>query len=136
MIIPFEEEYRKKFYELEIQDRLRTLFPPFSVFARALFECIDEKKAFESAERFAGEAETVIGKTLAASSPEAQNELLFISCGAAPIRKRENRYRYAVIIKLARTKHTSDVIKALWELSDGFNVEGFRGLELNPNDLL
>ena len=130
------EHNYEKFYELEIQDRLRTLFPPFSVFARALFECIDEKKAFESAERFAGEAEAVIGKTLSALSPEAQSELLFVSCGAAPIRKRENRYRYAVIIKLARTKHTSDVIKALWELSDGFNVEGFRGLELNPNDLL
>ena len=124
------------FYELEIRDRLRTLFPPFSVFARALFECREEKTAFESAERFAKEAEAAVRNTLSAISPEAVNELLFISCGAAPIRKRENLFRYAVMIKLARTKHTSEVIRALWALSDGFNTEGFRGLELNPNDLL
>ncbi|MBO6062239.1 MAG: hypothetical protein J6P98_09055, partial [Clostridia bacterium] len=66
----------------------------------------------------------------------AGQELVFVSHGPAPIRKREDRYRYAVILKLARTKHTSSAIGALWQLADSFNVEGFRGVEINPNDML
>ncbi|MBO4563646.1 MAG: primosomal protein N', partial [Clostridia bacterium] len=128
-----EHDY-KTFFDLEINDRLRTLFPPFAVFARALFECADEKKAAANAEEFAGAAERELKAAL--KKNDAENELLFVSYGAAPIRKRENLYRYAVIIKLARTKHTYEAVAALWNLSDSYNVEGFRGVEINPNDLL
>ena len=67
---------------------------------------------------------------------ENDKEILFISNGPAPIKRRENEYRYSVIIKLARTKHTSSAINALWKLADGFRVDGFRGIEINPNDML
>ncbi|MCR5809694.1 MAG: primosomal protein N' [Clostridiales bacterium] len=124
----------KGFFDLEIKDRLRTLFPPFAVFARALFECANENAAAEYAERFAKEAETELKKVL--SKYDAEGELLFVSYGAAPIRKRDNLYRYAVMLKLARTKHTSEAVTALWRLSDGFDAEGLRGVEINPNELL
>lgn len=127
-----EHDY-KTFFDQEIHDRLRTLFPPFAVFARALYECADEKNAAEAAAAFAEKANDVIANALG----EAKKEILFITSGPAPIRRRENLYRYAVMIKLARTKHTSDAIRALWELADSArSEEGFRGVEINPNDML
>lgn len=127
-----EHDY-KAFFELEINDRLRTLFPPFAVFARALYECPDEKTAAEAAAAFAAKADEAIGNALG----EAKDEILFVTSGAAPIRRRENLYRYAVMIKLARTKHTSAAIRALWELADSRRTEdGFRGVDINPNDML
>ncbi|MBQ3849718.1 MAG: primosomal protein N', partial [Clostridia bacterium] len=124
------------FFEQEINDRLRTLFPPFSVFARAVFECADENTAAESAEVFADEAEKALRSALAVFGENAENELLLLTHGAAPIRKRNNLYRYAVVVKLARTKHTNAAVTALWELSDRYNIDGFKGVEINPNDLL
>jgi primosomal protein N' (replication factor Y) len=124
----------KSFFDLEIRDRAHTLFPPFAVFARALFECADEKRAAELASEFSEAAEKTISETL--KSHDAMNELLFIGWGPAPIRKRDDLFRYSVIIKLARTKHTSLAVNALWELSDSNRTDGFRGVEINPTDLL
>ena len=124
----------KTFYGLEINDRLHTLFPPFAVFARALFECRDEACAARLAERFAAEAESAVRGALAAEG--AGDELIFVSHGPAPIRRREDLYRYAVVFKLARTKHTSAAISALRRAADGFNAEGFRGVDVNPGDML
>lgn len=124
------------FFKQEINDRLRTLFPPFSVFARAVFECADENTAAESAEVFADEAEKALRSALAVFGENAENELLLLTHGAAPIRKRNNLYRYAVVVKLARTKHTNAAVTALWELSDRYSIDGFKGVEINPNDLL
>lgn len=124
----------KTFFDLEIGDRAHTLFPPFSVFARALFECAEEKRAAELAADF---SEQTGNKLTEALKPlNAENEILFIGWGPAPIRRREDLYRYSVIVKLARTKHTSAAINALWELSDSNRTEGFRGVDINPVDLL
>ncbi|MBR3486729.1 MAG: primosomal protein N' [Clostridia bacterium] len=124
----------KSFFDLEIRDRAHTLFPPFAVFARALFECADEKRAAELASEFSEAAEKTIAETL--KPHDAMNELLFIGWGPAPIRKRDDLFRYSVIIKLARTKHTSLAVNALWKLSDSNRTDGFRGVEINPTDLL
>ncbi len=122
------------FYELEIRDRLRTLFPPFAVFARALFECEDESCAANAANSFCENAKEVLLSVL--HTHNAEKELIFVAADAAPIRKRAGLFRYAVLIKLARTKNTSDAISALWGLADETNVEGFRGIEINPDELL
>lgn len=124
----------KAFYKAEIEERLKTLFPPFSVFARALFECADESAAADAAGAFAARAEAAVLEALKADN--AENELLFAAFGPAPIRKREGLFRYAVIIKLARTPHTSSAVRALWREADAFNAEGFRGVEINPTDML
>lgn len=122
------------FYNLEIQDRLKTLFPPFSVFIRILFENRDEGKAASSSAEFAQVIEERLRSIL--SEIGAEKELIFVVSGAAPIRKREGLYRYAILIKLARTKHTSNAITALWELGDNCNIDGFKGIEINPHEML
>lgn len=124
----------KTFYRLEIGDRMRTLFPPFAVFIRAMFVSENEQTAAEAASHF---ADGITQKILSCLDKfSAQNELVFVMPGAAPIRRREGEYRYSVIIKLARTNHTSSVISAVYEFSDGFNEDCFRGVEINPQEML
>lgn len=124
----------KAFFELEIKDRLRTLFPPFAVFARALFEMSEEEAVAKACDRFAQNASAALEMEFAPLN--AQGEILFITSGPAPIRRRAGLYRYSVIVKLARTKNVSVAINALRKLADEERTEGFRGLEINPNDLL
>ena len=119
---------------LEIGDRLRTLFPPFAVFVRAQFACADENAAADAAERFAnGVTKTIL---TALKPANAENELVFALAGAAPIRRREGLFRYAVIIKLVRTANTAAAINAIYAFSDGCADECYRGIEVNPQDML
>ncbi len=124
----------KSFYALEIRDRMHTLFPPFAVFIRAMFIGYDEAHAYESSERFAK------GITLRLLSTyklyNSEKELLFVAPGAAPIKRRSNEFRYSVIIKLVRTSHTAAAINAIYAFGDEFNDEYYRGVEINPADML
>lgn len=124
----------KTFFDLEIRDRLRTLFPPFSVFVRALFEMRDEKEAAEVCTDFERKTCEILKNVM--SGHNAEKDILFVTSGPAPIRKRANLYRYAVIVKLLRSENTSFAINALRAFADSLRVEGFRGIEINPDDLL
>lgn len=124
----------KTFFDLEIRDRLRTLFPPFSFFVRALFEMRDESEAVCACGHFEKMARETLEKVMTAHG--AEKDILFISSGPAPIRKRANLFRYAVIVKLLRSDNSSYAVNALRALSDGFRIDGFRGIEINPDDLL
>lgn len=124
----------KAFYRLEIRDRLHTLFPPFSVFIRALFTSSNEQLAAEAAGRFAA---GITEKLLECYRPRsAEKELLFVIPGAAPIHKRDGEFRYAVIIKLARTANTSAAVAALYAFCDQFDDSCYRGVEINPQEML
>ena len=124
----------KSFFKLEIGDRMRTLFPPFSVFIRAMFVSENEQTAAESAGRY---AEGITEKLFAVlEKDKAEKELVYVMPGAAPIRRREGEYRYAVIIKLVRTVHTAGAIASVYEFSDTFNDDCFRGVEINPQEML
>ena len=122
------------FYNIEIGDRMHTLFPPFSFFVRSMFVSRSESAASKSAERF---AETVSERLLAALSPiGAEKELLLIMNGAAPIKRRDGEYRYAVIIKLLRSVHSSMALDIIFSAADEIDSECYRGTEVNPQDML
>lgn len=124
----------KTFYKLEIAERMQTLFPPFAVFIRAMFVSENEQAAADSAERY---SQGITEKLLdCLKAQNAENELVFVMPGAAPIRKRDGEYRYAVIIKLVRSAHTAEAIRAVYQFSDGFNEEYYRGVEINPQEML
>lgn len=124
----------KGFFKLEISDRMHTLFPPFSVFVRALFVSRSETEAAEAAGRFALGVTDALLTELAKSSSE--NELIFVMPGAAPIRKRDGEFRYAVIVKLARTAHTARAIEAVYAYAYEKPEECCRTIEVNPQDML
>ena len=124
----------KAFYRMEIEDRMHTLFPPFALFIRALFCSESEQQAADAAGRFADGVTEKLLESLRAH--DAEKELIFVMPGSAPIRRRDGEYRYAVIIKLARTKHTAEAINTVYTYADGFNEECFRGVEVNPQEML
>ena len=124
----------KSFYNLEIRDRLQTLFPPFAVFIRASFSGKDENEVCLSTQNYSDGITKRLLETLQALN--AEKELIFVIPGAAPISRIQGRYRYAVIIKLVRTKNTAAAINAIYEFSDSFEDADFDGVEINPQDML
>lgn len=124
----------KAFYRMEIGDRMHTLFPPFALFIRAMFNSGSEQQAADAAGRFADGVTEKLLECL--RTHDAEKELLFVMPGSAPIRRRDGEYRYAVIIKLVRTAHTAEAINAVYAYADGFNEEAFRGIEVNPQEML
>ena len=124
----------KGFYRLEIRDRMRTLFPPFAVFVRAMFVSPDEASAGKACDRFAEDIAKLLLGVL--RSFHAEKELIFVTPGAAPIKRRNNEYRYAVIIKLVRSAHTAAAINTIYTYADEFSDDSFRGVEINRVDML
>lgn len=124
----------KSFYKLEIADRMRTLFPPFAIFIRALFVSPDEERADGASQRFAeGVSKAVLNEL---HGFNAENQLIFVIPGAAPIRRRAGEFRFVVMIKLARTNLSSIAVNAVYRFGDSFTDETYRGIEVNPVDML
>ena len=63
-------------------------------------------------------------------------ELLFMTCGEAPIKRKQGQYRMQIVLKLARTKYTPKVIEAVYAYANDHRSEYFCSLELNPSDML
>lgn len=124
----------KQFFKLEIQDRMRTLAPPFAVFIRAMFVSVDENKACNVCDKFASDISMLILNKLRMAN--AEKELIFVSSGAAQIKKRNNEFRFSTIIKLVRSTNTASVMNAIYSYADSFSDETFKGIDINPTDML
>ena len=125
----------KGFFDYEIAMRRAALFPPYSLFIRVLFVHGDPAPLAEAAESFADG----LYRTMIASLKEQgadERELLYMTCGEAPIKRRQGHYRMHIVLKLARTKHTPKVIEAIYAYANDHRTEYFSSLELNPGDLL
>lgn len=122
------------FYDFEIAQRKGSLFPPYSLFVRTLFCHTDPAPLEEAAQRFLEEIQQQVYSALAAQgAPE--KELLFAICAEAPVKRKMGLYRYHVVLKLARTKHTPAVIQAIYSYANNHRSEYFSTLELNPGDM-
>ena len=125
----------KGFFDYEIAIRKASLFPPYSLFVRALFVHSDPAPLAEAANSFAdGLYKTILDSLNQQGAND--RELLFMTCGEAPIKRKQGQYRRQIVLKLARTKHTPKVIDALYSYANDHRSEYFYSLELNPNDML
>jgi len=122
----------KGFYAYELAQRRAALFPPFSLFVRALFTGNDEGSLQSDGVRFARGLEEAVRRALGAY----EGELLYLSAGPAPIYKKQGVYRFAVLLKLLRTGHTATALAAVYAYTDEHRGERFATLEINPGDLL
>ena len=59
-----------------------------------------------------------------------------MTCGEAPIKRKQGQNRMQIVLKLARTKHTQKVIEAVYAYANDHRSEYFYSLELNPGDML
>ncbi len=125
----------KGFFDYEIAMRRAALFPPYSLFVRILFASGDRAPLEQAADSFAqGLYQAVLN---ALKEQEADDrELLYMTCGDAPIKRKLGQYRMQIVLKLARTSHTSRVIETLYSYANDHRSEYFYSLELNPGDML
>ncbi len=123
----------KGFYGYEIGQRRLGIFPPYSMFIRVLFSAADEEKLLFEGEKFAKGMEDAIYEAL---GEENKKELLLIVSGPAPIARKRGEYRFQVLAKLFRTKHTGAVIQALYDYVDENRAENYVAMQINPGDML
>ncbi len=122
----------KGFFVYELAQRRAALFPPFSLFVRALFTGLEEIPLRADGERFAAGLEKAV---LAALGEEHARELLILRASEAPIYKKQGVFRYQVLIKLLRTQHTAAALQAIYAYANEHRGERFATLEINPGDL-
>ncbi|MBQ9949589.1 MAG: primosomal protein N' [Clostridia bacterium] len=124
----------KGFYEYTIKNRLENMYPPYSVFVRVLFSSEAEETAHTESVRFANSVYERMCSLLSAKGADL-NEILYIYAMPAPIKRIQNKHRRHVLIKLARTKNTHELINTVYDYDkDVFDSE--ISVEINPNDML
>ncbi|MEG1548607.1 MAG: primosomal protein N' [Clostridia bacterium] len=121
----------KGFYEHEIIARRMAMFPPFSLFVRAMFVGEDEAQISDEAHSFMCGLKACIEEALIAAGGDIR-ELLMLVDMPSPVKRKQKLFRYQVLLKLARTKHTSGIIRRTYAFSDTYRTEHFAGLEINP----
>ncbi|HWR23762.1 MAG TPA: hypothetical protein VN366_09860, partial [Feifaniaceae bacterium] len=121
----------KGFFAYELAQRRAALFPPFSLFVRALFTGLEEDALKQDGVRYAKGLEEAVKEALLGH----EEELLFLSAAPAPIYKKQGVYRFAVLVKLLRTPRTAAALKAVYEYTSAHRGERFASLEINPGDL-
>ena len=119
------------FYNYEILQRRRALFPPYSLFLRALFTGTDAEKVEADGNSFSMGLEKELHELLG----ENRQELLLILPSPAPIHKKQGIYRYQVLIKFFRTQRTGDCIRTVYQYAKAHRTETFAFLEVNPQEI-
>jgi len=122
------------FYEYEIAVRRAALFPPFSLFARVLFAGEDEDALYHISESFAAGLREAVKDALVSAGTDPR-ELLFLFASPAPLKRKQGQYRYQVLLKLARTKHTAAALAAIYAYYDERRPNEASGVEINPQDM-
>ena len=95
------------FYENEISLRAAAAFPPFSKIVRVLVSGEDKKATLEAFKNAYFALEEVYGRY--------REDFLFFDKMAAPIKRIENKYRYQVLMRLAKTDALPEIYAACAE---------------------
>jgi len=118
------------FFAYELAQRKAALFPPFSAFVRVLF--LGEEQ--ESLEREGSEFALCCKERVLQSLGQGNERELLYDCACfAPIAKREGIYRFMVLFKLLRTKHTTGAVDAIYTCAGEHARHPL--VEVNPSNL-
>ncbi|HWS29075.1 MAG TPA: primosomal protein N' [Clostridia bacterium] len=124
----------ESFYQYEIAARRASMFPPFSLFLRALFMGEDEKTPREACDAFAlGAREAILEAYKAQGANE--RELLLLISAAAPVKRKLAQYRFQTLIKLARTKNAGGAVNAVYAYANEHRDPCMSAIEVNPGDM-
>ena len=121
------------FYQYEIAERKKMLYPPFSLFLRVVFSDPKEETVAKAALGYAKQLETVLRSAL---GPDGKNVILLLVADEAPIARISGQVRYQLLIKLLRTKRLPDAIRTIYAFhaSQDFACASAQ-LEINPQEL-
>ena len=121
-----------RFYDYEIAERKKALFPPFTLFLRVLFSGADEAALEEAGGRY---AEMLRAALDAALGGAGKADLLLYCASFAPIRRKQGVYRYQILMKLLRTARTAEVLRTVYAFAEEHRSELFAMIEINPQDM-
>lgn len=124
----------ESFYNYEIAARRASMFPPFSVFLRALFTGETEQAPRDACDAFAVGAKEVIVEAYRTQGAN-EKELLLLLSAAAPVKRKLAQYRFQTLIKLARTKNAAAAVNAVYEYAKEHRDACMSALEVNPGDM-
>ena len=133
-IIRFAREQNyPAFYQYEIAERKKMLYPPFSLFLRVVFSDTEEQKAAEACIAYAKSLEQELRKLL---GEEGKNDILLFVAAEAPIARISGLTRFQLLVKLLRTKRLPDAIRLVYEFqSKSSDLCQSVELEVNPQDM-
>lgn len=122
----------KRFYQYEIMERKKGLYPPFSVFVRLLFRGDDEAELHKFGMSFAKELEGLLRNRHKVNQID---DLLLLSAAPSPISKILGQHRYQIVIKLLRTKDLSSALAVIYSACAELCKEFLPNIEINPQDM-
>lgn len=120
------------FFQYEIAQRKKSLYPPFSLFLRVIVQGEEEAVLNERGKKYAMELEQVIRQAL---GKEGEGDLLLLYASPAPVARIAGQYRYQILCKLLRTKRLPAVLRAVYAFENGCHEEGLGRIEINPQDM-
>lgn len=120
------------FYQYEIAQRKKCLYPPFSLFIRLLLSAEDEDALIERGKEYAKALEADLR---AALKEEGQGDLLLLLAAPAPIARIAGQSRYQILVKLLRTKRLPQALHAVYDFETAHREDGFLKIEINPQDM-
>ena len=133
-IIRFAREQNyPAFYQYEIAERKKMLYPPFSLFLRVVFSDTEEQKAAEACIAYAKSLEQELRKLL---GEEGKNDILLFVAAEAPVARISGLTRFQLLVTLLRTKRLPDAIRLVYEFqSKSSDLCQSVELEVNPQDM-
>ena len=120
------------FYQYEIAQRKKCLYPPFSLFIRLLLSSEEEKVLIERGKEYAKALEAELKTALGA---EGKDDLLLLLASPAPIARIAGMNRYQILVKLLRTKRLPQALHAVYGFETAHRGDGFLKIEINPQDM-
>lgn len=120
------------FYQYEIAQRKKNLYPPFSLFLRVILQDSEEEPLNKRGKAYAIKLEKVIREAL---GTDGQQNLLLLYASPAPIARIAGQYRYQVLAKILRTKRLPEVLRAIYAFENEYHEEGLGRIEINPQDM-
>ncbi len=121
------------FYQYEIAQRKKCLYPPFSLFIRLLLSGENEVSLIERGKEYARALE---GELRSALGTEGRDDLLLLMAAPAPIARIAGQSRYQVLVKLLRTRRLPEALRAVYAFETAHRTDGFLKIEINPQDML
>lgn len=119
------------FYNYEIAQRKKCLYPPFTVFLRVVLQGSDEQELNARGTAYARQLEQVILNALG----ENGTDLLLMHASPAPIMRIAGMYRFQILFKLLRTSRMKHVLKAIYSFENENRGEYSEKIEINPVDM-
>ena len=120
------------FYQYEIAQRKKCLYPPFSLFIRLLLSGENEGELIERGKEYAKALEADLRTALGA---EGQGDLLLLLAAPAPIARIAGQSRYQILVRLLRTKRLPQALHAVYDFETAHREDGFLKIEINPQDM-